>query len=48
VDGKGKVLDAMIDYRLRVLDKIPQKLEVKMKDVPLAEVLQLAGQPEKV
>jgi len=45
VDGKGTVLDAEADYRLRVIDNLPQKLEVNIKGMQLAEVLQVVGQP---
>jgi len=45
VDGKGTALDAKLAYRLRVVDKNPQNIEVLMKGLALDELLELASQP---
>jgi len=45
VDGKGTALDAPLDYSLRIIDNMPQKILATIKSIELAEVLQLAGQP---
>lgn len=45
IDGIGRALNAQLAYRFRLLDQIPQNIEVNMKGMALAEVLELAGQP---
>lgn len=45
VDGKGTALDAKVDYRLNIIDDLPQKIIVNIKGAQLAEVLQLSGHP---
>lgn len=45
VDGRGRALDAKVDYRLNIIDNEAQKILLNMKGAQLAEVLQLYGHP---
>lgn len=45
IEGKGTALDAEVDYRLNIIDNLPQKIVVNMKGAELAEILQLLGHP---
>ncbi|MCW8821521.1 MAG: hypothetical protein OQK45_04765, partial [Sulfurovum sp.] len=45
IDGNGTTLAAKVDYRLNVIDNLPQKIVVNMKGAQFAEVLQLLGHP---
>jgi len=46
LQGEGTALDAKVDYRLNIIDDLPQQVLLNIKDAQLSEVLQLAGQPE--
>lgn len=48
VDGNGTALDAKVDYRINIIDNLPQQILLNIKDAQLSEVLQLAGQPDIV
>jgi hypothetical protein len=45
VEGKGSALDAKVDYRLKVIDSVAQKIILNMKGAQLSEVLRLYGHP---
>ncbi|PHS33284.1 MAG: hypothetical protein COA92_05170 [Sulfurovum sp.] len=45
IDGNGTVLDAPLDYALRVINNIPQKIKANIQSIELAELLQLSAQP---
>jgi hypothetical protein len=45
IEGKGAALDAKVDYRLNIIDNVPQKILLNMKGAQLAEVLVLLGHP---
>ena len=45
VEGKGEALNAKVDYRLKVIDNVAQKIICNMKGAQLSEVLALYGRP---
>lgn len=45
IDGNGTTLDAVVDYRLNIIDDSPQKIVLNMKGAQLVEVLQFLGHP---
>lgn len=45
MDGKGTALDAKLEYRLNIIDDVPQKIVANMKGAQLAEVLEYLGHP---
>ncbi|MBT8343779.1 MAG: hypothetical protein KJO45_03585 [Sulfurovum sp.] len=45
VEGKGRALDAKVDYRLNVVDNEAQKILVNIQGAQLADVLQIYGYP---
>ncbi len=45
VEGKGRALGAVLDYRFNLIDESVQKIMANMKGAKLAEVLQLVGYP---
>ncbi|MFC2057802.1 hypothetical protein ACFLR6_02570 [Campylobacterota bacterium] len=46
VEGKGTALHAKVDYRLNIIDNLPQQILLNIKDAQLSEVLQLTGHPD--
>ena len=46
VEGNGTALDAKVDYRVNIIDNLPQQILLNIKDAQLSEVLQLSGQPD--
>ena len=45
VEGKGLALDAKVDYRLKVIDNVAEKIILHMKGAKFSEVLALSGRP---
>ena len=46
LQGEGTALDAKVDYRVSIIDNLPQQILLNIKDAQLSEALQLAGKPD--
>ncbi len=46
VEGKGAALQAKVDYRLNIIENLPQQILFNIKDAQLSEVLQFTGHPD--
>ena len=46
VEGKGVALQAKVDYRLNIIENLPQQILFNIKDAQLSEVLQFTGHPD--
>lgn len=45
MEGKGTALDAKVEYRLNIIDDVPQKVIANIQGAEFAEVLQYLGHP---
>jgi hypothetical protein len=46
LEGEGTVFKGKVDYRLNIIDNLPQQILLKIKDAQLSEVLQFIGHPD--
>ncbi|WP_373031797.1 hypothetical protein [Sulfurovum sp.] len=45
IDGKGTALDANVEYRLNIINEVPQQIVANMQGAQFAEVLEYLGHP---